>query len=59
MKRVFEVKPIIVAGFVAMGVMLLLISFLDNANTKFSTYALIGFLTGVGVQIGVRATGVS
>lgn len=59
MKSPFELVPLLVAGVVGAGALLILISFFDNTNTKMTTYLFLGFLTGMGVQVGVRVTGVS
>jgi hypothetical protein len=55
----FEVIPLLVAGAIGMGVLILLISLFDNTNSKITTYAMLGFLTGLGVQVGVRLAKVS
>jgi hypothetical protein len=59
MKSPVEFVPLLFAGVFGMGLTIALVTVLDNSNTKYSTYALLGFLAGIGVQIGVRVTGVS
>lgn len=51
--------PALVAGAIGAGLMVVLINFFDNTNTKIGTYTFLGFLTGTGVQLGVRLFGVS
>jgi hypothetical protein len=59
MKSPIEFVPLLVAGAIGAGVLVLLINFFDNTNAKTSTYLLLGFVTGIGVQMGVRVAGVS
>jgi hypothetical protein len=51
--------PTLVAGAIGAALTVLLITLFDSANPKPGTYLLFGFLTGAGVQTGVRLFGVS
>ena len=55
----FEMVPIITAGVIGTVALIILINFFDSDNSKFTTYAFLGFVTGAIVQIGVRLAGVS
>jgi len=55
----FEIMPILAAATIGSVIMLALVAYLDPTNTKLSNYWFFGFLTGAGVQIGVRFTGLS
>jgi len=59
MKQPFEIVPLMVAASIGAFVMLLLVDFFDSTNAKVSTYILFGAITGVGVQLLERVTGVS
>ena len=60
-KDAYELKPLLVAAAIGGIGLLLLSEILDNAGTTTTTIntALLGALTGLGVQIGVRLLGVS
>ncbi len=51
--------PALIAGALGAGLLIILVNFFDSGNTKPGTYLGLGFLTGVGVQVGVRLFGVS
>lgn len=58
MKR-SNIIPALVAGAIGATLLIVLINFFDNTNPKPGTYLLLGFSTGMGVQLGVRLFGVS
>jgi len=55
LKHVFELKPLLVAALIGAGLSALLFS--DEGNIV--SFAAAGLVIGAGVQIGVRAFGVS
>jgi hypothetical protein len=55
----FEIVPILAAATIGGFVLLTLVALFDTSNTKLSNYWFFGFLTGIGVQVGVRLAGVS
>lgn len=48
-----------IAGLIAAVLLLMLVAILDKDNNKSSLYAFVGFIVGVGTQVGVRLAGVS
>lgn len=57
--KALDLKSQVVAGLIGMTLLVLFVKWLDNGNAKTSLYAALGFLTGFGVQAGVRLSGVS
>jgi hypothetical protein len=60
-KEPFEAKPLLIAALLGAALAYLLTEFLDNSSTTTTTTNtfLLGALTGIGVQIGLRLMGVS
>jgi hypothetical protein len=58
-KQPFEIIPILAAATIGGVILLALVALFDPTNTKLSNYWFFGFLTGMGVQVGVRLAGVS
>lgn len=61
MKKAFELVPLLVAGAIGAFFVYVIVNQLDttNPNRNNGIYAVIGMVTGIGVQVGVRLTGVS
>ena len=61
MNNAFELKPLLVAATIGVVLGYLLNGFFNpnSSSTSQTNTLLIGALTGLGVQVGVRLTGVS
>jgi len=61
MKNAFELKPLLVAATIGVVLGYLLNGLLNpnSSSTSQTNTLLLGALTGLGVQVGVRLTGVS